>query len=105
MYAICTLKLHATVDNHIDKLSRGALWRGKEMDARGKALVAWNKCVIPKEKGGLGIKIIRLQNEALLLKHLDKFYNKKDIPWVNLVWHTYYSDSQIPHETVGKSSF
>lgn len=54
VYAMCTLKLHATIDDHIDKLSRAALWRGKEMDLRGKALVAWNKCTIPKEKGGLG---------------------------------------------------
>lgn len=91
---MCTLKLHATVIDHIDKLSRGALW-----------LVAWNKCIIPKEKGRLAIKNIRLQNEALLLKHLDKFYNKKDVPWVNLVCHTYYSEGQVPHETTAKCSF
>jgi len=30
----------------------------------------------PKEKGGLGIKKIRLQNEALLLKHLDSITGK-----------------------------
>lgn len=40
IYAMCTLKLHVTVIDHMDKLCRGALWRGKEMDARGKALVA-----------------------------------------------------------------
>jgi hypothetical protein len=36
-----------------------------------------------KEKGGLGIINLRSQNAALLIKHLDKFYNKKDIPWVS----------------------
>lgn len=76
IYAMCTLKLHITVLDHLDKLCRATLWKGREMDARGKALVAWNKCTIPKETGGLGIKNIKLQNEALLLKHLDKFYNR-----------------------------
>lgn len=75
------------------------------MDTRGKALVAWNKCTIPKEKGGPGIKSIKLQNEALLLKHLDKFYNKKDVPWVDLIWNQYYSEGQVTHETTMKSSF
>lgn len=103
-YAMCTLKLHATVDDHIDKLSRAALWRGGEMDARGKAHIAWDKCTIPKEKGGLGIKNIRMQN-ALLMKHLDKFYNRKDIAWVNLIWHKYYSEGQVLHETAAKCSF
>ncbi|TVU07261.1 hypothetical protein EJB05_47309, partial [Eragrostis curvula] len=75
------------------------------MDARGKALVAWPKCLIPTKKGVLGIKNLKLQNEALLLKHLDKFYNQKDIPWVKLIWHAYYSEGQIPHETPNKASF
>jgi hypothetical protein len=33
-----------------------------------------------KEKDGLGIINLRSQNNALLLKYLDKFYNKKEIP-------------------------
>jgi hypothetical protein len=39
------------------------------------------------------------------LKHLDKFYNKKDIPWVNLIWDTYYSNGGIPHTAGPKGSF
>jgi hypothetical protein len=50
-----------------------------------KPLVAWKKCSKPKNKGGLGIINLKTQNKALLLKHLDKFYNKKDIPWVKLI--------------------
>jgi hypothetical protein len=51
--------------------------------------VAWKKYTRPKIKGGLGIFKLKTQNKALLLKHLDKFYNRKDIPWVNLIWNTY----------------
>jgi hypothetical protein len=33
-----------------------------------------------KDKGGLGIINLKIQNQALLLKHLDKFYNSADVP-------------------------
>jgi hypothetical protein len=35
----------------------------------------------PKQKGGLGILNLKIQNEGLLLKYLHKFYNKVDTPW------------------------
>jgi hypothetical protein len=51
----------------------------------------------PKLKGGLGIINFQKQNAALLLKFLDKFYNKRELPWVSLVWSAYY-EGKIPHE-------
>ena len=63
------------------------------------------KCCKPKKKGGLGIINIRSQNSALLLKHLDKFYNKKEISWVKLIWYAHYSNGEIPHATIDKGSF
>lgn len=44
----------------------------------------------PKDKGGLGVINLRLQNDALLLKHLHRFYKKLEIPWIQLIWHKYY---------------
>ena len=76
-----------------------------EVNAKMKPLVAWKKCSKPKRKGGLGIINLISQNTALLLKHLDKFYNKKEIPWVKLVWFAHYSDGEIPHATTDKGSF
>jgi hypothetical protein len=32
-----------------------------------------------KKEGGLGVLNLRTQNEALFLKNMDKFFNKKDI--------------------------
>jgi hypothetical protein len=66
--------------------------------------VALKKCTGPK-KGGLGIINLRSQNTALLLKHMDKFYNKRDIPWVTLIWNKYYSEGEVPHATKDKGSF
>jgi hypothetical protein len=42
---------------------------------------------------------------ALLLKHVDKFYNKKYIPWVKLIWNTYYSEGVVSQATKDKCSF
>ena len=39
---------------------------------------------------------LKVQNEALLLKFLDKFYNKVDTPWVTLLWNSYYTN-KVPH--------
>ena len=47
---------------------------------------------------------MKLQNQALLLKFLDKFYNRADLQWVQLIWSTYYQDS-VPHATDRCGSF
>jgi hypothetical protein len=58
---------------------------------------AWKKLVcVPKESGGLGVLNLTIQNESLLLKHLHKFFNRMDIPWVHLVWERYYSNGRLP---------
>jgi hypothetical protein len=44
----------------------------------------------------LGILDINKQNESLLLKHLHKFFNKDNTPWVQLVWDKYYSGAKLP---------
>jgi hypothetical protein len=51
----------------------------------------------PKEKGGLGIMDFGKQNEALLMKHLHKFYNKEEIPCVKLVCN--YYPNGVPQAT------
>jgi hypothetical protein len=80
-YAMCSLKIPIAVLDFIDRARRHCLWRGSEVNAKGKSLVAWPKVTKPKDKGGLGVIDLRSQNDALLLKHLDKFYNRKDIHW------------------------
>jgi len=32
-------------------------------------------------------------------------YNKKEVPWVKLIWNAHYSNGQIPHVTSDKGSF
>jgi len=58
----------------------------------------------PKDKGGLGVINLRLQNDALLLQQLHKFYSRQDVPWVNLIWKTYYQNT-VPHASREVGSF
>jgi hypothetical protein len=83
------------IDN-IDRARKQCLWRGNDPEKKGGNLVAWEIVQQPKDKGGLGVLNLRLQNDALLLKQSNKFYNKVDTPWVQLVWSKYY-ESKVPH--------
>jgi len=58
----------------------------------------------PKDRGGLGVINLTLQNEALLLKQLDKFYKKKDVQWVKLIWNKYYQEG-VPQLRCDKGFF
>ena len=48
---------------------------------------------------------LEAQNEALLLKHLDKFYNRKEISWVDLIWNSHYQNNLVLHAENDKGSF
>lgn len=81
-YAMCMFKLHKGVVQDIDRIRKQCLWRGKSEKKRGGNLVAWPLAQRPKKKGGLRIKNLLVQNDALLMKQLHKFYEKADVPWV-----------------------
>jgi hypothetical protein len=57
----------------------------------------WGKC-------GLRVINLSVQNDALLLKHLDKFYRKVDVQWARLIWGKYYNGI-VPHLATEKGSF
>ena len=77
---------------------RHCLWREPDLEDKKPALIKWKTVCRQKKKnqGGLGVMNIDVQNKALLLKNLHKLFNKQNIPWVNLIWDTYYSNNQLP---------
>jgi hypothetical protein len=101
---MCSLKLLSTIIEIIDKHKKNCLWRGKDFRNKGYNLAAWDLVRKPKDKGGLGVINLSVQNDALLLKPLDKFYKKANVPWVRLIWDKYYSNV-VPHLVKGKGSF
>lgn len=52
----------------------------KFREKEGGNLLDWPLAQRPKKKGGLDIKNLYLQNDALLMKKLHKFYSKANIP-------------------------
>lgn len=103
-YAMCTFKLQNGVVDGIDRIRKQCLWRGNTERKKGGNLVAWPLAQRPKKKGGLGIKNLYVQNDALLMKQLHKFYDKADVPWVQQVWFKYYQH-KVPHAHRSVGSF
>ena len=91
-----TFALHNIVIAQIDKFRKLCLWRGADLNARQKLKAAWTNVCKSKQEGGLGVIDLKTQNEALLLKHLMKFFNKEDLPWILLVWESYYEAGSLP---------
>jgi hypothetical protein len=102
LHFLLSLKLPPGLVTQLDRILRQCLWRDK--DQPKPSLAAWHMVCKPKENGGLGIVNFQKKNTALLLKHLDKFYNKSDTPWVQLIWNSYYTDS-VPHSARPCGSF
>jgi hypothetical protein len=92
------LDVPVTIKDQIEKYMRYFLWRKKnyEVQAKGSALIAWTKICKPKDQDGLGVLQLDAQNKALMLKNLHKFFNRQDIPWVNLIWNSYYHEGSLP---------
>lgn len=87
---MCSLAL-PTVIAQLNKYLRHCLWRKFGTEENGMALVAWDKITKPKNSGGLGVLNILEHNKALVMQNVYKFLNQDNLPWVKLVWETYYS--------------
>lgn len=104
MFHLCTFKMHKTVIKQVDKYRKHCLWRGGDTNDKSQPKAAWEMVCLPKSEGGLGVLNLGTQNEALLLKFLDKFFNRKNIPWVQLVWEKYYKNGKLP-DHIRRGSF
>ena len=68
-YAMCTLKFSLKLIEILDKIRRRCLWVKKtDQGEKSNSLAAWDMVCKPKNKGGLGVINLKIQNEALLLK-------------------------------------
>lgn len=90
-FVMCVLKVPLKLIDAFDRARRHCLWRKVlfffehwrkvlDRDARTHSLAAWDLVCRPKQKEGLGIIDLKVQNNALLLKFLHKFIHKADIP-------------------------
>lgn len=89
-YCMCTLMLPAFVIKHIDKLRRQCLWGGLDDTSRKPLLATWALDCKPKSQADLGVLDLKTHNDTLLMKHLHKFLNGHQVPWVILIWTKHY---------------
>lgn len=92
-FYMCSIKIPPQIIKQIDVFRKHCLWSNGDINRKGTCLADWETTCKPKSQGGSGILDIRRQNEALLVKSLDKFYNHADVPWVSLTWSAFYSNS------------
>jgi hypothetical protein len=105
-YIMCALHLPKTVIKYIGGARKHySWWRGNISYSKGMPLLAWRKCTKSKLKCGMGVINLRAQNTAMLMKNLGKFYSRGDIPWVNLIWNTHYTNGKVSHPTNEIRSF
>ena len=71
------------------------------MEDQGTTLISWNKVCIPKDQGGLGVINTATHNKCLLMKHLHKFLNRHDLPWVYFIWESYYPQGVLTQRPQG----
>jgi hypothetical protein len=76
-----------------------------DVNKKSGYLVAWKHACRSKADGGLGIIDLRAHNVALLMKFLHKFYNRADLPWVDITWTHFYRNSRPPRERKNDGSF
>jgi hypothetical protein len=103
MHYLCSLKVQKSIIRIVDRSRRHCLWAKEEDSDHVNSLAAWSVVCQPKKHGGLGVLNLELQNKALLMKQLNKFYCKENIPWVQLVWNLYPQGA--PHAQSSRGSF
>jgi hypothetical protein len=79
-YTMYSVMVPVALVEYFERACRHYMWRNSNSNAKSKPLVTSRKCTKPKRKGGMRAINLRNQNTALLVKHLDKFYNRRDIP-------------------------
>lgn len=104
-YYMCTLQPPPLVEK-IDRYRKHCIWSDGDINRKGTCLAAWSTACLSKEDGGLGIINLNTQNATLLMKHLDKFYNHSNIPWLKLTWDKLYHNTHLaPHARSPIGSF
>jgi hypothetical protein len=96
----CSIKVPISILEQLDKYRWHCLWRGGDTTSKKPPLTSWKMVTKPKLKGGMRVLNLRLENEALLLKNMHKFYNWEKLLWVQLLWTKYYSNGKVPGQVM-----
>ena len=83
-YVMSLFSIPAKVVEKLDRLRRNFLWHGNK-EGKGYCLVNWKTVLPSKERVGLGIRNLRLQNETLLMKWLWRYAGEERALWKEVI--------------------
>ena len=85
VYAMAALPIPPGVLNQVDRRRQSFLWSGSGFTTGAKNLVAWEHVCDVKDRGGLGLKDIGIQNTCLMLKMIHRLHSDNDSSWARWV--------------------
>nr|GEW28263.1 RNA-directed DNA polymerase, eukaryota, reverse transcriptase zinc-binding domain protein [Tanacetum cinerariifolium] len=74
---------------------RSRFFNGFDSGSKKSIWIKWNKVLVSKEKGGLGVSSLYALNRALLLKWVSRFITQKNILWSKVITAIYGVDGNI----------
>jgi hypothetical protein len=80
-YLMAANQMPKGVLDALDSRRRAFLWTGAAKTTGSQCLVVWPTVCQTKEKGGLGVRELHLQNQCLLLKLIHKLHHPGDSAW------------------------
>ncbi|KAL5835383.1 hypothetical protein ACOSQ4_014880 [Xanthoceras sorbifolium] len=94
VYVMQSIKLPLETCDKLDGLNKNFLW-GHSQDMMTVHLVKWKIVYCPKEAGGLGVKSMRLWNQALLTKAGWRLILKDGSLWSNMLHAKYVGSKNL----------
>jgi len=97
MYFLSIFKLLKKLAKEIIKIQRRFLWK----EGKFSALIKWEIIQLPKDKGGLGVTDLMLQNTTLLFKWWWRYACEEDCLWRKIVNSIHNEDlALLPNNSV-----
>jgi hypothetical protein len=85
-FAMGALDLPPGVITALNKLHRAFLWAAADRVSGAQCLMAWDLVCRSKEEGGLGIRLLSVQNSCLQIKLLHRLHVVPSESWPRWVW-------------------
>nr|KYP60619.1 Putative ribonuclease H protein At1g65750 family [Cajanus cajan] len=85
--------LSSYVCEYLDKVSQGFIWKGG--GGRGLHMVGWHHVTKERKHGGLGVRIARFQNIAMLGKLIWELLQGSQKLWVKMLTRKYVGNTNL----------
>eukprot|EP00253_Pinus_taeda_P026690 PITA_26690 len=102
IYQFATTLAPESIHKHMELIIRSFLWQGGKQDTKKFSLVKWDKVIHPLEKGGLRIRVPRLENMVMGFKLTWRIINERGAWWTEVIKRKYLNgvNSNILSETI-----